>query len=84
MTKAIRPIGPAIALFTLAAPSPAADWKPADAPLMTRWGKQVTPENAWAEYPRPQLVRQDWMNLNGLWDYAVVKKGAGKPDGQFR
>ena len=56
MTKAIRPLGPALALL-LAGPAPAADWKPADAPLMTRWGKQVTPENAWTQYPRPQLVR---------------------------
>ena len=36
----------------------AADWKPAPAPLMTKWGKAVTPENAWKEYPRPQLVRE--------------------------
>jgi hypothetical protein len=73
------------ALLALAGSAPA-DWKPADAPLMTRWGKQVTPENAWTEYPRPQLVRQDWANLNGLWDYAITAKDAGKPekwDGQI-
>ncbi len=54
----------------------AADWKPASTPLMTKWGKQVTPENAWKEYPRPQMVRKEWLNLNGLWDYAIVEKGA--------
>ena len=47
-------------------------WQVADGPLMTRWGKEVTPENAHREYPRPQLAREDWLNLNGLWDYAIV------------
>ena len=64
----------------------AADWKPAPVPLMTKWGKQVTPDNAWKEYPRPQLVRKDWLNLNGLWDYAITPKDAAKPekwDGQI-
>ncbi len=55
-------------------------WKPADAPLLTRWAKQVTPERVHQEYPRPQLVREDWLNLNGLWDYAVVPKQAPRPD----
>ena len=32
-------------------------------------GKQVTPENAWREYPRPQMVRDNWQCLNGLWNY---------------
>jgi hypothetical protein len=58
----------------------AADWKPAPAPLMTKWGKKVTPENTWKEYPRPQLVRKEWQNLNGLWDYAITEKGATKPE----
>ncbi|MBN9118735.1 MAG: beta-galactosidase [Planctomycetes bacterium] len=44
---------------------------------MTKWGKQVTPDNAWKEYPRPQLVRKDWLNLNGLWEYSIGKKGYG-------
>jgi hypothetical protein len=62
-----------IALAVGAAPL-LADWKPAPAPLMTKWGKQVTPDNAWQEYPRPQLVRKDWLNLNGLWDYTIYKR----------
>jgi hypothetical protein len=39
--------------------------------LVTRWGEQVTPENVHPEYPRPQMVRERWRNLNGLWDYAI-------------
>ncbi len=57
----------------------AAQWKPADGPLFTRWAKDVTPANAWQEYPRPQMVRDDWVNLNGLWDYAICPKEAEKP-----
>src|SRR5258708_521062 len=47
-------------------------WHPAPGPLMTRWAAQVSPTNAHPEYPRPQLVRGDWLNLNGLWDYAIT------------
>ena len=65
-------------LLAVSAAAVAADWKPAPAPLMTKWGKKVTPENAWQEYPRPQMVRKDWLNLNGLWDYAITDKGRGQ------
>src|SRR5207253_2503213 len=47
-----------------------ADWKPAKSPLMTRWAKDVSPEKVWPEYPRPQMARKEWMNLNGLWQFA--------------
>src|SRR5258708_317861 len=47
-------------------------WHPAPGPLMTRWAAQVSPTNVHPEYPRPQLVRGDWFNLNGLWDYAIT------------
>ena len=35
------------------------------------------------EYPRPQMVRGDWLNLNGEWSYAILPKGQGysKPEG---
>jgi hypothetical protein len=56
-----------------------ADWKPAAGPLMTRWAKDVSPTNAHPEYPRPQLARKEWENLNGLWDYAIKPKGEDRP-----
>lgn len=68
-------------LAAFALPAPAADWKPAPAPLMTKWGKQISADKTpWAEYPRPQLVRKDWQNLNGLWDYAIRPKGEKQSD----
>jgi Glycosyl hydrolases family 2, sugar binding domain/Glycosyl hydrolases family 2, TIM barrel domain/Glycosyl hydrolases family 2 len=64
----------------------AAEWQPAAGPLLTRWAKDVSPKNAHPEYPRPQMVRKDWQNLNGLWDYAITAKDAAQPtqwDGQI-
>jgi hypothetical protein len=69
-----------VPLLLFAGSAFAADWKPAPSPLMTKWGKAVTPENAWKDYPRPQLVRKDWLNLNGLWDYAIVPQRSGQPE----
>lgn len=57
-------------------------WKPVDGTLKTRWAAQVDPTAAHPEYPRPQLVRENWTNLNGLWDYAIRPKGEDRP-GEF-
>ncbi len=43
--------------------------------LKTRWTDTVTPDKVHAEYPRPQLVRERWMNLNGLWEFSNIGKG---------
>lgn len=58
----------------------AAEWSPAPGPLMTRWAADVRPDSVWPEYPRPQMVRSEWQNLNGLWDYAITARGASKPE----
>jgi hypothetical protein len=55
------------------------EWKPAAGPLMTRWAKDVSAERPLPEYPRPQMVRKDWVNLNGLWDYAIAPKADTAP-----
>ncbi len=39
--------------------------------LETRWAKDVNKDAPLPEYPRPQMVRDSWLNLNGLWDYAI-------------
>ncbi|TWT95116.1 Choline-sulfatase [Neorhodopirellula pilleata] len=46
--------------------------KPFQSELITPWGEKVTAENAWTQYPRPQMRREQWANLNGHWDYAVT------------
>ncbi|WP_114778582.1 glycoside hydrolase family 2 protein [Botryobacter ruber] len=66
-------------LLLVAGKAKAQGWKPVGDKLKTRWAKDVSPANAWQEYPRPQLVRDDWQNLNGLWEYAIRKKGLPQP-----
>ena len=55
----------------MAVPAPA-EWKMQKAPLMTQWANDINPDNVWGEYPRPQLVRGDWMNLNGVWKFGSL------------
>ena len=43
---------------------------------MSPWAEEVNPDNVLPEYPRPQMVRDQWMNLNGLWNYAITQKDA--------
>jgi hypothetical protein len=47
-------------------------WAPQGYKIKTRWAAQVNPEAPLPEYPRPQLVRHDWQNLNGLWKYSIT------------
>ena len=56
-----------------------AAWQQAEGPLKTRWAKAVSPDHALPEYPRPQMVRSEWVNLNGLWDLAITAKDAPRP-----
>lgn len=57
-----------------------ADWQPKQAPVMTRWAKDVSPAKVHPEYPRPQMVREKWVNLNGLWDYKIASDTNAKPE----
>ena len=66
----------AIAASCCGQPEETVQWAPAGDKIMTEWAGQVDPANPLPEYPRPQLVRADWHNLNGLWDYAVTAKDA--------
>lgn len=55
-------------------PKPRLSTTPFQSHLITQWGEQVTPENAWREYPRPHMVRKDWTNLNGTWEFRITPR----------
>ena len=64
-----------VLVFTVNAFSQA-DWKIAGSRISTSWAEKVNPVNPLPEYPRPQMVRDGWMNLNGLWQYSILPKAA--------
>ncbi|OOQ57329.1 glycoside hydrolase family 2 protein [Mucilaginibacter pedocola] len=50
------------------------DWHVIKDKIITPWAEKVDPKAPLPEYPRPQLVRGNWQNLNGLWNYTIVPK----------
>ncbi|HEY4311934.1 MAG TPA: glycoside hydrolase family 2 TIM barrel-domain containing protein [Pirellulales bacterium] len=71
-----------VVLVGLAPFARGADWQPAAGPLLTRFAKEVRPDKVWSEYPRPQMVRRQWHNLNGLWQFAVAGRDSAPPVGR--
>lgn len=69
----------AAAFFLQSALSISQDWKPAGDKIKTEWSEKIEPANPLPDYPRPQLVREQWQNLNGAWDYAILPKGSNEP-----
>ena len=51
--------------------APKPDWQPVGGKIMTRWAEEVQPDAIHPEYPRPQMKREEWKNLNGMWEYAI-------------
>ena len=47
-------------------------WYPAGDKIKTKWGVNLSSNKIWQEYPRPQLERKDWLNLNGIWSYKIT------------
>ena len=56
-----------------------AQWQPAGDKIKTEWSETVNPKQVLPEYPRPQMVRGEWSNLNGEWEYAIRVKGGVEP-----
>ncbi|MFT3949262.1 MAG: glycoside hydrolase family 2 TIM barrel-domain containing protein [Agriterribacter sp.] len=53
-----------------------AQWQPVPGKISTEWSAKVDAANPLPEYPRPQLTRKSWINLNGLWQYSILPKQA--------
>jgi len=50
-------------------------WQPAGDKIKTPWAEKVNPSDPLPEYPRPLVVRDRWISLNGLWNYSIVPFG---------
>ena len=57
----------------------AQNWKVVEEKIRTTWADQVEPSKVWQSYPRPQMVRENWKNLNGLWEYSILPKDMNRP-----
>ncbi len=62
--------------------APPLAWQKGVPPLQTQWYAAVSPTNALPDYPRPQMVRSAWQNLNGLWQFTTASAGQAPPYGQ--
>lgn len=61
-------------IVSLGVMSFAQSWQPVPGKISTDWAAKVDPANPLPEYPRPQLTRDSWINLNGLWEYTVIPR----------
>ena len=50
------------------------NWQMLPGKIASPWAEDVNPAAPLPEYPRPQMVRSEWTNLNGLWQYAILPK----------
>lgn len=65
--------------FLLSMSVVSAQWSPQGDKIKTKWANEINVNNVLPEYPRPIMERNDWKNLNGLWDYAILPIGNNEP-----
>ena len=70
--KIVSVLAIALAIATATASEAQQPWVAAGDKIKTEWAERMDVKNVLAEYPRPQLVRPDWLNLNGLWNYSIL------------
>ncbi|RYX81541.1 glycoside hydrolase family 2 [bacterium] len=61
---------------------PSHAWEVKKAPIETQWASKVNPQKPLPDYPRPQLTRSQWLNLNGIWEYQSGSEGDATPVGK--
>lgn len=77
--KARNLIAVATAMLLLGTAQVSAQWKPVGDKIKTPWAEKVNSKLPWNVYPRPQLKRTQWVNLNGLWNYAIKDLDSTEP-----
>jgi hypothetical protein len=79
MNKVVNIAGLLLAFLTV---HDAHAWQMKQAPLMTQWASQVDTNNPLPEYPRPQMVRTQWLSLNGIWQFQPASVSDPVPTNQ--
>ena len=72
----------AVAVLSLDSAIPAKAWQLLQAPVMSPWAQLVDPAAPLPEYPRPQMTRTSWLNLNGIWEFKAGNVGDSVPTNQ--
>ena len=75
-------------VFAACKSEPASDMGARQGPAHDPLGRgRLARQASFPSTPRPQMVRKDWLNLNGLWDYAITRRrtpaGPSDWDGQI-
>lgn len=60
-----------LSVLILSSKNNAQNWSPVTGKIMTEWAVKVNPDKPLPHYPRPQMVRGNWQNWNGLWQYSI-------------
>ncbi|WP_211194983.1 LamG-like jellyroll fold domain-containing protein [Halorhabdus amylolytica] len=60
----------------------ATEFEPQTPRLKTPWSDDIDPTNPHPEYPRPQLTRERWRSLNGVWGFRAAEEGERPPVGE--
>jgi beta-galactosidase/beta-glucuronidase len=55
------------------------EWQVAGGKIVSPWAAKVDSKAVLPDYPRPQMERDTWINLNGLWDYAIIPSAEAQP-----
>jgi Beta-galactosidase/beta-glucuronidase len=56
-----------------------AQYAPAGNHIRTSWSEHIDVNQVHSEYPRPLMVRDNWKNLNGLWNYVITDRNTCSP-----
>jgi len=59
-------------MFLSGCQTPSGKWQPAPFIMETPWSESVPVDDPWPEYPRPGMVRSEWVSLNGLWEFTLT------------